>query len=327
MDLANIEAFVAVVDAAGFTRAASALHLSQPALSRRIGLLEHVLRQALFERGRRGVRLTNAGTVFLPHARAALACVRDGAAAVREIEHGTTGTLHLAIVGTLASTGVAAQLGRFRDAHSRVRLHLRTGSSSEVSNLVRRGDATVGLRYCADPSTDLLSRTLYGEPLVVVAAPTHPLARRRNVAAERLRTDAWVMFPARRGNAVDAFGQALTRVLTAAGLDGAEIVAIDSLTAQKRLVEARFGLALVPASSVHEELARQSLIALDVPALRAAIDVTLVQRAGAFIGRAAQSLIAALAEAPDDLAAPARAARTRARARARQTHRVRPTTP
>lgn len=302
MDFPNVEAFVAVVDCAGFTRAASALHLSQPALSRRIGLLEHELRHALFDRGRRGIRLTDVGQTFLPHARAALACLRDGAAAVKEVERGDAGTLTLAIVGTLASTGVAAQLGRFRDAHPGLRVQLRTGSSAEVSSLVRRGDATLGLRYFADPAADLVSRDVYGEPLLVVARARHPLAAARRLAPARLRRESWVAFPARRGAAVDPFGQIVTRTLGAVGLDAAEIVAIDSLTAQKRLVEAGFGVALVPASSVREELSRGSLRALDVPAMRASIDVALIHRAGAFLSRAARWLMEALSERPDDVA-------------------------
>ncbi len=298
MDIANLEAFVAVVEHGGFTRAASALHLSQPALSRRIGLLEHSLRQPVFERNRHGARLTDAGRTFLSHAEAALACLRDGAAAVRELAQGNAGDLTVAIVGTLASTGVAAQLGRFRDAHPGVRVLLRTGGSAEVSSLVRRGDAVLGLRYFTDPAPDVVSRDLYREPLVVVAAAGHRLANARRLAPDRLRGEPWVAFARRRGARADPFGQVVARALAAAGLDETEMVAIDSLTAQKRLVEAGFGLALVPASSVQEELARHTLHTLDVPALRASVDVTLIHRKGAFLSAAARQLVASLEDEP-----------------------------
>jgi DNA-binding transcriptional LysR family regulator len=309
VELANIEAFVAVVDCAGFTRAASVLHVSQPALSRRIALLEQQLRQPLFERGRRSVRLTAGGETFLPHARAALACLRDGALAVQELESGDTGTVTLAIVGTLASTGIAAQLGRFRAARPGVRVLLRTGSSAEVSGLVRRGEATFGLRYFSDPAPDLVSRDLYRESLVVVAAAAHPLARARRVPPTRLRGEPWVAFPARRGAAIDPFGQMLTRTLLAAGLDGAEIVTIDSLTAQKRLVEAGFGLALVPASSVQEEVARRSLQVLDVPRMSASVEVSLVHRRNAVLSGAARRLMETLARPPEAIGRRSRARR------------------
>jgi len=207
MEFAVIEAFVAVVEFGGFTRAAEALHLSQPALSRRIGLLENELRQPVVERGRRGVRLTDAGRTFLPHAQAALACLRDGAAAVQSLEAGDSGSLTLAIVGTLASTGLTAQLGRFHDAHPRLRVLLRTGNSAEVSGLVRRGEAALGLRYVSDPAPDIVSRQLYEESLVVVAAAGHRLAAARRVAPQRLRQESWVAFPARRGSVVDPSGR------------------------------------------------------------------------------------------------------------------------
>ena len=299
MDFAIIEAFAAVVEFGGFTRAAERLHLSQPALSRRIALLEHELRQPVFERGRRGAPLTDAGRTFLPHAQAALACLRDGAAAVQALERGDAGNLTLAIVGTLASTDLTAQLGRFHAAHPRVRVLLRTGSSAEVSSLVRRGEAALGLRYFADPAPDVVSRAVYQEPFVVIAAPAHRLAGARRIAPERLRDESWVAFPPRRGAAVDAFGQALVRALAAAGLDGAEIVVIDSLTAQKRLVEAGFGLALVPESSVREELALRTLCRLDVPKLRAELDVHLIHRKGAFLSPAGRRLLEVLSRAPE----------------------------
>lgn len=298
MDFAVIEAFAAVVQFGGFTRAADSLHLSQPALSRRIGLLEHELGQLVFERGRMGARLTDAGRTFLPHAQAALACLRDGAAAVQALARGDGGRLTLAIVGTLASTELTARLRRFREQHPRLQVMLRTGNSAEVSALVRRGEAALGLRYFPDPGSDVVSRTLYREPLVVVAAGGHPLAGTRRIAPARLREEAWIAFPPRRGTAVDPFGQVITRALATAGLDGAERIVIDSLTAQKRLVEAGFGLALVPESSVREELGLRTLHQLDVPALRTTVDVTLIHRAGAFLSPAARLLQDVLATAP-----------------------------
>ena len=310
MDFAIIEAFVAVVQFGGFTRAADALHLSQPALSRRIGLLEGDLGRPVFERGRRGARLTDAGRTFLPHAQAALACLRDGAAAVQALAQGDAGRVTLAIVGTLASTELTAQLRRFRDDHPRLQVLLRTGNSAEVSGLVRRGEATLGLRYFADPAPGIVSRDLYREALVVVAAAGHPLAEARRIAPERLSGESWIAFPPRRGSAVDPFGQVVARALAKAGLDGSDRVMIDSLTAQKRLVEAGFGLALVPESSVHEELRLQTLRRLDVSMLQATIDVTLIHRKGAFLSPATRRLLGVLSTPPER-----RRARTPARRR------------
>jgi DNA-binding transcriptional LysR family regulator len=311
MDFAVIEAFLAIVQFGGFTRAADALHLSQPALSRRIGLLEGDLGQPVFERGRRAALLTDAGRTFLPHAQAALACLRDGAAAVQALAKGDAGRVTLALVGTLASTELAAQLRRFRDAHPRLQVLLRTGNSAEVSGLVRRGEATLGLRYFADPAPDIVSRDLFREALVVVAAAGHPLAEARRVGADRLSKESWVAFPPRRGSAVDPFGQVIARSLAKAGLDGSDRVVIDSLTAQKRLVEAGFGLALVPESSVREELGLQTLRKLDVPALKATIDVSLIHRKGAFLSPATRHLLAVLGTPPARSRAPREARRRR----------------
>jgi DNA-binding transcriptional LysR family regulator len=73
VEIDQVQALVAIVRGGGFTRAASALHLSQPAVSRRLHLLERELGAPLFERMRSGVLLTDAGRAFLPHAEALLA--------------------------------------------------------------------------------------------------------------------------------------------------------------------------------------------------------------------------------------------------------------
>jgi len=317
MELDQIEAFVAIVRRGSFTGAGAALALSQPAVSRRIDLLEHELAAPVFERTRGGVRLTEAGRAFLPYAETLLASMHDGIAAVRALERPDHGAMTLAIVGTLASTTLTARLRSFRAAYPRVELRLRTALSREVSELVRRGDATLGLRYDVDPDPELVCRTVHREKMVPVCAAMHPLARRRALDVRAFRREAWVAFPARRGAGGEPYTLTIEGRLAAAGLGGAEIIPIDSLTAQKRMVEAGFGLGLFPVSSVAEELRAGTLRTLPVRALQATIDVVLIHRRRAYLSGAAQSLMTALSQW--DVSDPRRATRrrrTRARSRA-----------
>src|SRR5262245_14165242 len=168
MELDHVEAFVAIARCGSFTRASSSLHLSQPAISRRIRLLEQELGAAVFERMRKGVILTEAGDAFLPHAEGLLATMRDGIEAVGALREASQGTVTLALVGTLASTTLTGLLRRFREKHLAIDLRIRTALSAEVSAVVRRGDATLGLRYGSDPHPDLVSSVVHDEPMVPV---------------------------------------------------------------------------------------------------------------------------------------------------------------
>lgn len=298
VEIDQLEALVAIARAGGITRAAAALHLSQPAISRRLGLLERELGAPLFERIPSGVALSAAGEAFLPHAEALLASMRDGVAAVRALAGAEHGTVTLALVGTLASTSLSASLRAFRHAHPGVALRLRTALSDEVSALVRRGDAILGLRYGADPHPQLTSTVVHQEPRVVVCAPGHRLSAARSVQPKQLAGEAWIGFPARPDGGDDIYGNTLRRALAACGLDGAEIIGIDSLTAQKRMVEAGFGLAFLPESSVDEELRAGTLRALIVPAIRSTLPVVLIHRRRAYLSGAARHLMATLTAWP-----------------------------
>ncbi len=92
----------------------------------------------------------------------------------------------------------------------------------------------------------------------------------------------------------DSSGHVLARQLIRAGLDAADVTLIDSLTAQKRLAQAGFGLALVPESSVRDELRGGALVALDVPAMRTTIPITAIHRRAGYLSPAAKDLLALL---------------------------------
>jgi DNA-binding transcriptional LysR family regulator len=317
MKLDEIRALVSIAQLGGVTRAAGNLNRSQPAVSRRIRQLEEALGARLIEKVSGGVILTEAGRAFLPHAEAALAAIGDGIAAVHDRQGATQGNVAIALVGTLAGTSVVEHVRRFARDHPNVRLELRTANSREVSDLVRRGEVTLGLRYFADPSAALVSRVVAEETLVVVASSAHRFAGRRGVKAQDLRDDRWIGFP-RRDDATAGFASLLERQLLAAGLDSAEIAAVDSLTAQKRIAEIGFGLALLPESSIQEELRLGTLAVIDVKQLRATIPVAAIHRRNGYLSGAAKALLTLVSGAPITLRRASAASRSRHKRAARR---------
>jgi DNA-binding transcriptional LysR family regulator len=293
MDLDEVRTFLTIAETGGFTRAGDRLHRSQPAISRRLDQLELELDAKLFDRIRGRARLTEAGRAFLPHAEAALAALKDGQEAVRDLQTGLQGAVSLALVGTLADSHIVDTLQRFARKAGKVRLELRTASSAEVTDLVRRGEATLGLRYFASDRADLVELKAGSEAMVVVAARGHRLAGRRLRASRELAGERWIGFPPSPGDR-DSSGHLLARQLIRAGLDHADLTLIDSLTAQKRLAQAGFGLALVPVSSVGDELRQGTLVALDAPAMQATIPITALHRRNGYLSPAARTLLALL---------------------------------
>ena len=302
MTLDELETFVHIANGGGFTQASRSLHRSQPAISRRIRQLEQGLGAPLFERVGRKVRLSDAGRALLPFAEAALASVREGERAVRGAAGAAkrTVTLRVALVGTLADSHVVAALRAFRKRFGDASLELRTATSREVSALVRRGEAELGLRYFADPDRALESIALGAEPLHVVLPAAHRIRARRIKDLGALAGERWLAFPPDPRHP-ESSGTQLERLLVAAGLCAPSITAVDSLTAQKRLVEAGLGIALLPASSFREEARRGTLRKVTVANLGAEQPVVVVRRRGSAPSQAAAEFLALLRKHTPDL--------------------------
>ncbi|MDQ2787038.1 MAG: LysR family transcriptional regulator [Chloroflexota bacterium] len=296
MEMIEIEAFVAIARAGSISRAAVTLHLSQPAMSRRIDLLEREIGVPLFDRVPSGVRLTDAGEAFLPYARQVLAAARDGAEAARALEAEERGTVTLALVGTLANTRLTMRLRAFRDGYPQVRLLIHTARSDEVSAMVQRGEAQLGLRYFAVPDRDLIALPIADEPLRVVSAGQSRLVAPTTTDVRALVGVPWVGFPQGALSSGEPFARAVEQQLFRCGLGDAEYIAIDSLTAQKRLIEADFGVGLMPTSAIEEEVRLGTLRTLSIPALAITVPVTVVHRRNGYLSGAARRLLSSLAD-------------------------------
>lgn len=290
MDADGLRTFLAVHHAGGVTRAAPNLFRSQPAVSRRLALLERELGVPLFDRVPGGVTISQAGHALLPFAEAALAALGDAEAAVRAVSSEITGPVTVALVGTLASSELTIALRRFAEHHPGVDVLPRTATSREVSDLVRRGEVMLGLRYADDPIPELCAETLFEERLTVVAAPDHQLAGSRCPSLHALAVQRWITFPDTPGRP-EAFSARLRCALDAAGINQARILRADSLTAQKRLVEAGFGIALLPDSATTEERRTGTLSRIDVAHHDIRIPVTVITRRHGYLGTAPHTLL------------------------------------
>jgi len=296
MNLHDLETFVSIAQLGGVTRAAGQLNRSQPAITRRIKILEDQLRVRLLERGRNGAMLTEAGRTFLPFAEAVLAALKDGTQAVQALEGDDRGAVSLAIVGTLAGTTVVEQLRRFSARHRNARLMLRTANSFEVSDMVRRGEVSLGLRYFADPSPELVSRQISQERILVVCSAQHKWGGKRLRDPGQLRADQWFSLPMTRHR--DSFAHLVTRQLASARLDDVQVMTIDSLTAQKRLIEADIGIALLPESSIQEELRLGTLRTIDISDLQTTIPIHVLYRKSGYLTGASRTLLSLFSNAP-----------------------------
>jgi DNA-binding transcriptional LysR family regulator len=290
MDSEGLETFLCVQRTGSVSAAAVALSRTQSAISRRLATLEAQVGMPLFERVGRRLVMSDAGQALLPYAERVAAALADARVVAQQVSTGKLGLLRVAVVGTLADGRLATAIKEVRRRFPEVELQLRTATSSEVSDLVRTGAATVGLRYFTERSRELSSELLMTERLAVACPLDHPKAGRRVAKLATLANEQWLAFPVqeRKGEhfARSIFAQFLSR-----GIADLNWTAIDSLTAQKRLVEAGLGLALLQESAIAEEVDAQRLAVIRVDDLAAEVPLACVTRRGANVGPAGEALL------------------------------------
>ena len=172
MDLRRLTYFLAVVDQGGFTRAAKAVYVSQPALSLAIKELEHELGTELFDRLGRTVRLTAAGEALVGPARQVFRDVETGRSAVEAVAGLRGGTLSVASLPTLAAHPMAELVGRFCRRHPEVAVDLSAPEdTADLVELLRTGQCELGIGEETGLPSDLRTVPVELQRLLVILPP------------------------------------------------------------------------------------------------------------------------------------------------------------
>lgn len=280
LSLRDIRAFIAVAQTGSFTRAATRLHLSQPALTVQIRRLEETLGTRLFDRNSRNVALTPVGRDLLPLLQKSLHDMEHVLADARALSGGASGTVRIACLPSFAASVLPDLIRDFRSELPDVSFQIRDVVASVVDALVRNEDVDVGLTGGAEAgqtgAADTALDVLYeGEDRLVAVCPKrHPLARRRTVRlADLLRTP---LVLTARGTSVRAVVDAAL-----ADADTPPTIACEPtyMMTAVAMVRGGLGVTILPASA-REMRAEADLVARPVDDPRFVRPIALVKKRG-----------------------------------------------
>lgn len=258
MDVQALEAFWWIAKTGSFNRAAERLFLTQPSVTARIQALEKDLGQSLFERKPRGVRLTDAGQVLLPHAERVLQDIKRARQAVLDLETASGGTLMVGSSVTSSTYLLPQILTRFKGAHPAVEVLVRTGRSHEVQQMVLEDSVQVGLVHAPLPNhPEVAVFPLSEEPILLVVYPGHPLSERLAVDLEELANEPFITTDRASG-----YWSMVEQWWASIGFVPRITMELDTVEAAKRMVMSDLGLTLLPQSTVASELKLKQLVAI-----------------------------------------------------------------
>jgi len=252
MQFRHLKTFAAVASTLNITRAARKVHLTQSSVSEQIQALEADLGARLFDRTRRGLRLTEAGQRLLDHATPLLALADEAKAAVADAVAEPRGSVTAGGLETLCATHVPPLLASFGKAYPAIALALKSAGSGDLRAGVRSGGLDIAFIFGGPPvETELASETVAEESIAIIAPRGHRLVAKpaitpQDLDGERfLVTETGCVYRRMFDDMVVAARAAPPRI---AGEFG-------SLAAIGRMVQAGAGCALVPRLAVPEEVA------------------------------------------------------------------------
>ncbi|MDF8361259.1 LysR family transcriptional regulator [Achromobacter anxifer] len=247
MELRHLRYFVVLADELHFTRAAERLHIEQPPLSRAIKELEDELGIVLFDRDRRGTRLTEAGISFLQDVRRLFNVLEQGRENARAVAAGLRGSLHIAVSDGALDPRLSALLARCRAEEPEIEVRLSEVPLAEQLRGLRSGAFMIGLAHTADVGAGIIADPLWRDPLLIVVPARHELLSHKEVPLHELGGRPLVLCDPR---VCEGYCRELARLLGPLGREQNVVGHAASLDMMLTLVGAGYGVGFIPATKV-----------------------------------------------------------------------------
>jgi DNA-binding transcriptional LysR family regulator len=237
----QIRYFLSVAQTGRFTQAAIACNVSQPSLSIQIAKLEQELGGPLFERTKRGSRLTARGEAFLPRARAIWAEMEGAHQDAESLDGLSLGRVTLGCLPTTGAHLLPKILAAFRKGYPKVQILLREESSPGLARCLENGEVDLAILDEAGVMAGVEHKALFIEDLLVALPPKHPLAGKGMITLKALAGEPFILMKPGHG-----FRQIVLDLFRKAGLTPQVVFESGEIETVQALVGTGMGVSLVP---------------------------------------------------------------------------------
>ncbi|GAB2579000.1 LysR family transcriptional regulator [Nitrincola alkalisediminis] len=241
IEFKDLAIFIRIADSGNFHEAAQFVHLSQPALSRRMQRLESLLGTALFERTTRKTWLTPAGREFLPKARRMLEDFELSVLGIKDMASHQKGKVTIACIPTAAFYFLPTVISNFNQKYPGIRIKILDVSANEGLECVIRGDADFGINMAIAQYPEVSFTPLLDDPFVLCLRRDHPLSEKKTILWKDLEPYKLITVSKDSGNRI-----LLNTALVERNVQLNGFYEVQHLSTSLGLVEMGLGIAVVP---------------------------------------------------------------------------------
>jgi len=290
MQFESLKVFCDLTETESFTKTAQINGVSQSAVSQTISALEKHFDSLLIERSRKNFRLTTEGEVLYHHGKELLQTYDAIHSRMQEIKNVISGDIRVATVYSLGLHDLPPYVKRFMQNHPEVNVHVEYRRTNQVYEGVLGNIADLGLVAYPVPDAKLEIIPLRKDPLVLACHPQHPFAKLKAVKLKALNGQKFISFdpdmPTRK---------ALDKLLKGQRVTVDHTMEFDNIETVKRAVELDCGVAIVPETTIRQEVANQTLVAVPLEGKHFR-PLAAIHRKGKVLSPAIKQFIALLKE-------------------------------
>ena len=257
MQFESLKAFCDLAETKSFTKTAQINGISQSAVSQAISTLERHFNTLLIERSRKNFRLTTEGELVYDYSKQILQTYAAIHSRLQEIKHVISGEIHLATVYSLGLHDLPPYVKQFMRDYPDVNVHVEYRRANQVYEGVLGNIVDLGLVAYPVRDEKLEIIPLRKEPLILACHPQHPFAKLKSIKLKALHGQKLVSFeldmPTRK---------ALDKILKGQGVEVEHVMEFDNIETVKRAVELNCGVAIVPETTIRQEVADRTLAAV-----------------------------------------------------------------
>jgi DNA-binding transcriptional LysR family regulator len=256
--LRQLQVFESVARNLNHSRAAAELYLSQPAVSMQIKQAENAVGLPLFEQVGKKIHLTAAGNELLNYARSMLQLMLEMESVFDQMKGLERGQLSIAVVST-ANYFMPQLLAKFIQAHPKIQVSLSVANRDAVIRQLTENSADLAIMGQPPAGTEMRADAFMQNPLVVIAAPGHPLAHTKKIQPNQLASETFLL--RERGSGTRGV---VERFFASHNLALPAHMEMDTNEAIKQSVQAGIGIGIISQHGIELELETNRLVVLDV---------------------------------------------------------------